>query len=373
MQELVDDCQPHLLCLVETHMQVEEQIKIPGYETIYRNDKTYNSGGIIIAVHDTVKTISMEVRQESEVGQMLWVMLNNQQKKIKVGIIYAPQEGVTPNKELKKLYTSITEEIIRAKEEDQQTIIIGDFNAKIGDRIQGNTATITKGGRQLMKMVDKYEMKIVNENKEICKGLWTREQGKEKSVIDYVITEEKYIERIKEVRIDEEKDYATFRIDKNGKAEKKVYSDHNVIMIKLDFVTDPQQEQRKKIITNKGYKEYKKELQEKEISEIVKYGPLQDQYDIWSQEIEETIKKVEKTKKKYQIRKDVKELNKIRKGLRKQYKLTTNIYKRKQIIERIKLIKEQIVEKRKESRGNKINKVADEIKRNVKGGSPLGD
>ena len=52
-------------------------------------------------------------------------------------MIYAPQEGVTPNKELKKLYTSITEEIIKAKAENQ-SIIIGDVNAKIGDRIKGN-------------------------------------------------------------------------------------------------------------------------------------------------------------------------------------------------------------------------------------------
>ena len=40
VQEIVDDCQPNLLCLVETHMQEEEEITIPGYETIYRNYKT---------------------------------------------------------------------------------------------------------------------------------------------------------------------------------------------------------------------------------------------------------------------------------------------------------------------------------------------
>ena len=34
VQELVDDCQPNLLCLVETHMQEEEGYE--GMETIYR-------------------------------------------------------------------------------------------------------------------------------------------------------------------------------------------------------------------------------------------------------------------------------------------------------------------------------------------------
>ena len=33
---------------------------------------------------------------------------------------------------------------------------------------------VTKAGRQLLKMIDKYDMKIVNEEQEICKGLWTQ-------------------------------------------------------------------------------------------------------------------------------------------------------------------------------------------------------
>ena len=44
-------------------------------------------------------------------------------------MIYAPQENVT-HKELKKLYLSLTEEITKAKEEDQQSIIIGEYIAK---------------------------------------------------------------------------------------------------------------------------------------------------------------------------------------------------------------------------------------------------
>ena len=59
-------------------------------------------------------------------------------------MIFVSQEGVTPNKELKKLYASVMEEIIKVKEEDKQSIVIGDFNAKIGDRIKENMSTVTK-------------------------------------------------------------------------------------------------------------------------------------------------------------------------------------------------------------------------------------
>ena len=44
----------------------------------------------MIAVKDTLKTITMQVKQKTKVGQTLWILLNNQKKKIKVGVIYAP-------------------------------------------------------------------------------------------------------------------------------------------------------------------------------------------------------------------------------------------------------------------------------------------
>ena len=62
-------------------MQEEEEIAIPGYETIYRNDKTSDSGGIIVAVKDTMKTITMQVKQETEVGQALWILLKSKKRK----------------------------------------------------------------------------------------------------------------------------------------------------------------------------------------------------------------------------------------------------------------------------------------------------
>ena len=66
------------------------------------------------------------------------------------------------------MYGSIKEEILKAKE-DQQSIIIGNFNAKIGNEIKGNMQAVTEGVRQLIKMIDKYDMKIVNkQEQEIC-------------------------------------------------------------------------------------------------------------------------------------------------------------------------------------------------------------
>ena len=100
-------------------------------------------------------------------------------------------------------------------------------------------------------------------------------------------------------------------------------------------------------------------------------GNLQNQYDIWSQAIEDTIKKVEKVTKKKDLRKDVKELIRMRKKLRKEFQAETNYYSKKQIIERIEMTKEHIIDKLKESRGNKVRKIAESVKRNVDNGSKI--
>ena len=63
LTELVEDKEPTIVCLVETHLQKEEEVAIPGYETIYRNDKTANSGEILVAVKDNIKTMNMQTRK----------------------------------------------------------------------------------------------------------------------------------------------------------------------------------------------------------------------------------------------------------------------------------------------------------------------
>ena len=88
--------------------------------------------------------------------------LKNTKKTIRMGLIYAPQENVTPSNELKLMYEDIREQIKIGKEEKQQIIITGDFNAEIGEEIEGNKTHVTKGGRQPLKLANKENMIILN-------------------------------------------------------------------------------------------------------------------------------------------------------------------------------------------------------------------
>ena len=46
--ETISDYQPMLICLVEIHLQKEEEVRIPQYSSIFRNDGSTNSRGIIL-------------------------------------------------------------------------------------------------------------------------------------------------------------------------------------------------------------------------------------------------------------------------------------------------------------------------------------
>ena len=114
--------------MVETHLLKEEQIQIPEYK-IFRKDGTTNSRDILIAIKEQLKTIVAEVNREKKIDQTLWVLLNNQKIQVRMGVIYGPQENVTSNSELKKMYESIS--VYIGKNNNQQIMLLGDFNEKI--------------------------------------------------------------------------------------------------------------------------------------------------------------------------------------------------------------------------------------------------
>ena len=42
--------------------------------------------------------------------------------------------------------------------------MVGDFSVKIGNHIPGNKETISKGGRQLKRIIEKCNLNIINSN-----------------------------------------------------------------------------------------------------------------------------------------------------------------------------------------------------------------
>ena len=80
-----------------------------------------------------------------------------------------------------------------------------------------------------------------------------RIQGEEKSITDYVLTDASSANTIKETKIDEEKQHGLRKLEENTapNENEKIYSDHNSILINLDFEIPTEEQRPKKIITKK--------------------------------------------------------------------------------------------------------------------------
>ena len=86
--------------------------------------------------------------------------------------------------------------------------------------------------------MEKGNLCIGNGESDKCKDLWTREQGDKKSVIGYVITTKRDLNAIKTMKIDVEKAFGIYQVERQGTKQcRKIYSDHNAIMLNIDFIS----------------------------------------------------------------------------------------------------------------------------------------
>ena len=352
LSAIIDEINPTLICLVETHMVKQEQIKISGYE-IYRLDDTNNSGGILIGVSNRIKTIVIEAERFTDIGFIEWLLVDNGRIKIRLGVVYAPQETVTSAKELEKMYNNIQHHATIAENDKQILLLVGDFNCKVGKYIEGNKETVTKGGRLLLKLIRNNNLHLINSLQQKTKGMWTRQQGIQRSVIDYVLTNERGNNVLQKLIIDEEKMYPIFS-DYNNEI---IYSDHNTMICHLAITSEIMKLQPKPIMTNKSYKEFNNIINEQKISETLLHSKsLQENYDQWSKWIEKTIKKVERKKKMRNKRKDERLLIKMIKNIRKDLRKENNMERIKFHKRRINTIKDHIIALKKKINGDKLNK-----------------
>ena len=79
-----------------------------------------------------------------------------------------------------------------------------------------------------------------------------------------------------------------------GEKSRKTYSDHDTILLKVNLITVTEKQKKNRIITNCGYKKYRKKLTEKQISGILKKNTIQKSYDKWLEEVQSNIREIEK-------------------------------------------------------------------------------
>ena len=66
LMETVSDYQTMLICLIETHLQKEVEIRISGYSRIFLNDRSGISGSIILELKENIRPFTLEVPRKKE-------------------------------------------------------------------------------------------------------------------------------------------------------------------------------------------------------------------------------------------------------------------------------------------------------------------
>ena len=210
LKEIIIEEKPEVIGLVETMLDGKDKVVMEGY-TIYRNDRNGDGGGVLIAIKDVLKGIMVEESNSKRKEESIWLSLTNNKTKIRIGIVYNPQENKTTKDELEEVYGRIESEIKNARKMEQHIIVMGDKNCKIGDLIDGNKEEISKGGKIMIKTIKENNMIILN-SLEKCRGKWTRSSGREKSIIDCIMIGEEDENGVESIIIDEKKEKSPYRL-----------------------------------------------------------------------------------------------------------------------------------------------------------------
>ena len=355
---VVEEVQPTMICITETHLMEKEGLEIEGY-TPFRNDRNKDGGGIAIYVQNQLKYITTIVLKKKDVEEALWVTINNKKVAIRVGVIYAPQESRTSKEEYEEMYRSVGEQILIAKQKNQKLLLMGDFNCKIGERVKGNTQEVSRSGKDFLKMAKSNKLLIINES-EKCTGIWTREEGNSKSVLDYMLIDKEDEIALSEMLIDEEKMYAPVRSEKN---QETVTSDHNTMITKFNWIIDTEgfKERPKTVLTKKGMSKVSQEMNHRKLSNIWKKDqPFEETFDEWKDEVNKIAEKNKIKVKKQNKRKNIKILIRAKKMLRQEAKAATK-EERYKLVARIKMVEEEIEREDQKQYHSKLTKVVDKL------------
>ena len=154
LKEIIIEEKPEVIGLVETMLDGKDKVVREGY-TIYRNDRNGDGRGVLIAIKDVLNGIMVEESNSKRKEESIRLSLTNNKTKIRICIVYNPQENKTTKDELEEVYGKIESEIKNARKMEQHIIVMGDMNCKIGDLIDGNKEEISKGGKIMIKVIKK--------------------------------------------------------------------------------------------------------------------------------------------------------------------------------------------------------------------------
>ena len=176
-----------------------------------------------------------------------------------IGCIYSSCEGTTKRTRITNIIKNIEQDYREIAQQHQEIMIVGDFNAYIGNDAEGITGNHTQigiNGNEYRKMFKLNNLLVMN-NSQKCKGVWTRVQGESKSILDLTVCNIKVEPNIKSIFIEEEMRYQL--------ESKQARSDHRLTIIeyKMEYHPAPQNKRTITLVHDEFWDHYIEEISKK--------------------------------------------------------------------------------------------------------------
>ena len=231
VRKFTSEVSPDIFTLLETKRRLEDigtNISIDGYEhiEIKRSDVagdrpgggmvyyTKNTGGILFKRH----TPSIEQKDLEYVqNERFWVIVESQNCKTAIcsaylGCQYSDDRFKDWND---GIYWVLRQESVALRSAGHRLQFLGDFKCHIGDQVgqgvPGNSSDINPNGERFLQFLLSCDLRHINgelrtqgdPSSRICQGLWTRQRGNSRSVIDFIGVSAEHVGSVVSMNVDD--------------------------------------------------------------------------------------------------------------------------------------------------------------------------
>ena len=273
--KIVHDLKPCVFFLQETKLPPKQQFKSDTQEYVIFRPEREKSGGGGIALGVLQDFNPILIRMGSDTTEVISVKINVNKFEVRLIVGYGAQENDRQEKlhdlsqdEKKKLLWDFLEVELKEAEIMKQGLVIQlDANAHLGPNIiKGDPNKRNSNGTLFNDFLESNPAITVVNSLKLCEGLITRRRettkGVEESVLDFFLVNEKMVQYLTKMKVDEKEQYALTNLAQKRKTKATKKSDHRTLILELNI-------QLNKIKPDiKEYFNFKSEYCQKKFKEI---------------------------------------------------------------------------------------------------------